>query len=186
MTRRESLRALISGGAAYKERPERKNRRSHHRDEVIYHGPITIPDEVIALLGTSTVYRTTCRHPALRVHHNSITYVLRTALSGTDYVGEVVRTQAGAYRVHAWTVSLRGGKPLGAIIPREEPPCDMPPVSAPLPDPDPSPYDYYFTDPQPHDENPRVVGVEEAARLLRLQPLEPDELRVYTLEALQD
>lgn len=148
MTRRESLRAMISGGAAYRERPERKNARTRHQDEVLYRGRLEIPAEVLDSLSRSPVYRTTARHLALRVQRDGVTYLMRTALSGAHYVGEVVRGQSGAYRVHCWTVSDLPGRPVSEVVERDRErnvtPA-APPISAPItPEPDSADYAHYF------------------------------------------
>jgi hypothetical protein len=171
MTRRESLRALISGGAAYRERPARKGARAHHQDTQVYHGPLTLPVEIVEALARAPVFRTTSKHPALRVQRDGITYLLRTAPSGVDYVGEVIRTEAGPYRVHAWTVSLAGGRPVAEVIARDQERL-APPVSAPTLPVAPETtedYSHYF-------DAPEIVGEEDLAdlqmpRKVTLEPL---------------
>lgn len=159
MTRRESLRALISGGAAYRERPANKGKREHHQDTRLFHGRITLPQEILDSLGRAPVVRTMCKHPALRTQRDGVTYLLRTAICGPHYVGEVVRTQAGAYRVHAWSVA-DCGRPVAEVIERDReqliPP--VPPLSAlPEPEPNQAEYGHYF-DPPP-DYMPRKLEI---------------------------
>lgn len=84
------------------ERAYRKNLRYHHRDVVLHTGSIHIPDEVMEKVSSETLYRSVHRHTVARVAHDGIVYVFRV-VCGADYIGEVVRTESGAVRVHVWT-----------------------------------------------------------------------------------
>jgi len=102
MTRRDVFRAPL---LAWR---ERRNRRVRHSDTRLYHGPIHLPDEVQVRLAAAPAYRTTHRHPALRLKYHGITIVSRTAPAASgEYVGEIVRTQSGALRVHLFAAANR-------------------------------------------------------------------------------
>lgn len=101
MTRRESFSALFS--APLVERPEHKNKRAHHDGDQLYHGPIFVTAEVTDLAVTSTPFKTTHRHPALRIEHDSVVYLFRCLPIGASaYVGEIIRTPQGTIRCHVW------------------------------------------------------------------------------------
>lgn len=63
MERRAFFQSLIAGGAQVAERPERRNRREHHQDTLIYHGPMSIPARLAAIIADHpAIKRTTHRH----------------------------------------------------------------------------------------------------------------------------
>jgi len=97
----------------------RRKARKKHQDTRLYHGPIRLPESVVMLSGAADVYRTTCRHPAIRLSHAGIVYLWREWGLGRDYIGEVVRTAAGGYRVHLWRVTSRIGLDVQEIISRD-------------------------------------------------------------------
>lgn len=102
MTRRESFMATL-GLAKLKERPERKSQRKRHDGDKLYHGPLRIPAAVAERAAAGPAYKTTHYHPAIRIEHDGVVYLWRCAPVGEgDYLGEVVRTPEGDYRVHLY------------------------------------------------------------------------------------
>lgn len=91
-----------------------RNRRRHHKDTRLYHGPLRLPQEVMDKAKESQVYRTTSRKLAVRILHEDIVYLLRV-VCGRDYIGEVVRTDSGTYRVHVWSAITTQGRDLNEI-----------------------------------------------------------------------
>lgn len=103
MERREFFRSL--GGIAAIARPANKNRKAHHKNDVLYHGPIRIPEDVLDIASRAPVYRTThgAKKLAIRLALDGVTYLFRTGLAGDCYLGEIIRTPEGMVRVHVWT-----------------------------------------------------------------------------------
>jgi hypothetical protein len=83
--------------------PGPKNIRRKHVDTVLYRGPMRLPAEVVETAYRNPVVKTTHRKLAVRISHGGIAYVLRV-VGGRDYLGEIVRTERGEYRVHVWTI----------------------------------------------------------------------------------
>lgn len=116
--RKASLSALVPE-RGLRERPTNRNRKAHHADVRLYHGAIQLEEPILDSLSRSHVFRTTHRKLTLRIQRDGITYLLRIAPQGADYVGEVVRTPEGAYRVHCWTVASHAGRPIAEILERD-------------------------------------------------------------------
>ncbi len=110
--RREFFQSLIAGGATVKVRPERRNARAHHRDEIVYRGPFSVPAHVAAIVAEhpGLVQTTSGRHVAMRYSDHGTVYLFRCRVpEHRAMVGEIVRTPAGAIRVHAWSAADLGG-----------------------------------------------------------------------------
>lgn len=116
MERREFLRSLTS--APMIARPTAKNRREHHQGERIYHGPIRLPSQVLDIALRAPVYRTTHRHPVIRLQLDGVTYLFRSGIAGDCYLGEIVRTPEGRIRVHAWA-AIETAPALNEILARK-------------------------------------------------------------------
>lgn len=133
MTRRESFMAAL--GLAPIERPERKNSRARHTHDKLYHGPLRIPAEVAERSSQAPAYKTTHGHPVLRIEDkDGVVYLWRCLPVGEgDYLGEVVRTPEGAYRVHLYraiTLEWRGKpKTPASIIARYVPDPTIPAIT---------------------------------------------------------
>jgi hypothetical protein len=98
--------------------PGPKNVRRKHVDTVLYRGPMRLAEDVVRLAQQSGVVKTTHRKLAVRISHGGIAYVLRV-VGGRDYLGEIVRTERGEYRVHVWSI-VDGPMPdVSAIIERK-------------------------------------------------------------------
>ena len=115
MERRDFVRSLA--GIPLIARPQNKNRRSKHFDERLYHGPMELSEDVMDVAMRGKAYRTTCRHPAIRVGLNGVTYVFRCGLAGQSYLGEIVRISDGALRVHVWK-AVQDAPPFAEILER--------------------------------------------------------------------
>ena len=83
--------------------PGPKNIRRKHQDTLLYRGPMRLPAEVVEMAYRNPVVKTTHRKLAVKLIHQEIHYVLRV-VGSRDYLGEIVRTQQGEYRVHVWTI----------------------------------------------------------------------------------
>ena len=92
-----------------------KNKRAKHKDAQLYHGPIRVPDVVMALASQGKCVKTTARHMAVRVSHEGTVYLFRV-VGGRNYLGEVVQTQAGTLRVHLWSIVEAEGRPVTDFI----------------------------------------------------------------------
>lgn len=98
--------------------PGPKNIRRKHQDTVLYKGPMRLSEDVVRLAQQSPVLKTTHRKLAVRISHGGIAYVLRV-VGGRDYLGEIIRTERGEYRVHVWSI-VDGPMPdVAAIIQRK-------------------------------------------------------------------
>ncbi len=133
MTRRESFLAALGIGTPT-ERRERKSHRARHAGDKLYHGPLRIPAAVTARAATGPIYKTTHYHPVIRIEHDGVVYLWRCAPVGEgDYLGEVVRTPTGDYRVHLYrAISLEWrGEPKTplTIISRYWPDPEIPQVT---------------------------------------------------------
>ena len=108
-----------------------KNRRAHHKDTRLYHGPIRVPVDVCEMASRGRVLKTTAHHMAVRVSHLGTVYLFRV-VGGRDYLGEVVETQSGTIRVHLWAIVEAVGRPVEDFLgqPSVSVPCD-PPVDRP-------------------------------------------------------
>ena len=107
MERREFFKSLIAGGATARIRPERRNERKHHTGEIMYRGPLTIPERVSAIVAEHPgLCRTTSRHLVMRYVDRGTVYLFRARVpEHRAMVGEIVRTFTGALRVHAWSAA---------------------------------------------------------------------------------
>jgi hypothetical protein len=88
-----------------------KNRRAHHKDTRLYHGPIRVPVDVAEMASRGRVVQTTAHHMAVRVSYLGTVYLFRV-VGGRDYLGEVVETQSGTIRVHLWSIVDAVGRPM--------------------------------------------------------------------------
>ena len=70
----------------------------------LYHGPLRLPSRVLDIATRAPVYRTTARHPVIRMALDGVTYIFRTGIAGDCYLGEIIQAPDGAMRVHVWTV----------------------------------------------------------------------------------
>ena len=79
-----------------------RNKRQHHKDVVLYHGVIELSDEALSVINTAPVYRTRDRHCVIRGKDAEGTvWLVKSYIENvTLYLGEIVLTQAGRYRVH--------------------------------------------------------------------------------------
>lgn len=122
--RREFFRSLIAGGAVVSQRPERRNRRAHHTNDVVYSGPLIVPERVAAIVAEHpAIKRTTHQHLVSRYAEAGYTWLFRCQVPAhRAMVGEVVQTPEGAIRVHCWSAAdparTCGGEP-AAIIARK-------------------------------------------------------------------
>lgn len=110
-SRRDFFASLVGGGATVTQRVRSKNRRVHHRDTVLYHGPMTIPAHVAECVRESPeLARSTCRHLLARyADADGIIYRFRCRVPDhRGMVGEIVRTQANAVRLHCWSAAKLG------------------------------------------------------------------------------
>lgn len=107
MDRRSFFQSLIAGGAAVTERPEHKNRKAHHQNEVLFHGPIEIPERVVNIVAEHpAIKRTTHRKLVSRYAENNWVWLFRCQIpESRQMVGEVVRTPEGKIRVHCWSAA---------------------------------------------------------------------------------
>ena len=111
-----SRRSFFAALPAATPRRERANKRAHHDGQRIFHGPMGIPDYVLDSVSRAMPYRTTHRHPVLRVARDGITYVFRSA-PAPEMVGEIWRTLEGQYRVHVWSCATPD-RPIRAALDR--------------------------------------------------------------------
>lgn len=107
MERRDFFKSLIAGGAAPKVRERGKNNRAHHKQDVVYHGPMTIPVEVAEIIATHPgLCRTTHRHLVSRYSQNGRTWIFRCQIpKHRAMVGEIIRTPEGKLRIHCWSAA---------------------------------------------------------------------------------
>ena len=145
MERREFFKSLIAGGATVSERTERRNRREHHRDEIMYHGPMLIPERVAAIVAEHPAIKRTTHgaHLVSRYSETGWTWLFRCQVPAhRKLVGEIVRTPAGGIRVHCWSAAdperyTRNDEPttiLAAKATRTQSAPIMPPLMAPEPE----------------------------------------------------
>lgn len=117
ITRRQMMQSLASGvGAPLLERSERRNERKRHKDEIIVHGTIEVPEEVIRLALQGEFARTTHRHVVVRLKRRGVVWLFRELAASTHYLGEVVRTEAGPHRVHIFRALPPGTEPRWSIV----------------------------------------------------------------------
>lgn len=107
MERRDFFRSLIAGGATLNQRPEGKNRRAHHQNERLYHGPLEIPERIVDIVAEHPgIKRTTHRHLVSRYAENNWVWLFRCKIPASrQMVGEVVRTPEGKIRMHCWSAA---------------------------------------------------------------------------------
>ena len=105
--RRQFFRSLIAGGSAFTQRPERCNRREHHANDILYHGPVLIPERIAAIVAEHpAIKRTTHSHLVSRYAESGWTWLFRCQIPAhRAMVGESVRAPVGAIRVHCWSVA---------------------------------------------------------------------------------
>ena len=84
-----------------------RNQRHHHQDTLIYKGPIEVPIGALELARRAAPVKSTHGHSVIRIEHEGVVYVFRRKVA-TCMVGEVVRTMAGAIRVHVWSACAIG------------------------------------------------------------------------------
>lgn len=127
-------------------RNSHRNKRLHHKGTVIYRGIIELSDKDLESIAAAPVYRTTSRHCVLRwTDENDVVWLVRNYQPNvTLYLGEVVRTEKGAHRVHLFRPSREAypngdpilkGRTLYGILQWKEPqdkslptPIVMPPL----------------------------------------------------------
>jgi hypothetical protein len=121
--RREFFRSLIAGGAAVAKRPQRQI--THPGNEVVYHGPMLIPERVAGIIAEHPSIKRCNRssHLVSRYAEPGWTWLFRCQIPASRHmVGEIVRTPEGATRVHCWSAAdparTCGGEP-AAIIARK-------------------------------------------------------------------
>ena len=142
--RRQFFQSLIAGGATVVKRPRRCDIR-HTDDNVIYHGPMLIPERVAAIVAEHPAIKRSNRtsHLVSRYAENSWTWLFRCQIpEHRKMVGEIVRTPAGAIRVHCWSTAdperyTRNDEPttiLAAKATRTQSAPIMPPLMAPEPE----------------------------------------------------
>ncbi|HME59220.1 MAG TPA: hypothetical protein VKF63_12835 [Terracidiphilus sp.] len=105
--RREFFRSLIAGGATVAERPGRRNHREHHADNVVYHGPMLIPERIAAIIADHpAIKRTMCRHLVSRYAEAGWTWLFRCQIPDhRRMVGDIRRTITGQVRVCCWSAA---------------------------------------------------------------------------------
>lgn len=117
-----NIRTVFPSGVEFPiRRAENKNRLKHHQDTQLFHGPIAVPDDMLARASTSPVYLTSGRKCVIRFQTLSgVTWIFREYTANHRvYVGEVVRTLKGQYRVHLWRAAKRAGVDPLAVIERD-------------------------------------------------------------------
>ena len=143
MERREFFSSLIAGGATVAKRPQRRDIR--HADEVIYRGPMLIPERVALIIADHPAIKRCNRngHLVSRYAEGGWTWLFRCQIPAHQkMVGEIVRTPAGAIRVHCWSAAdperyTRNDEPttiLAAKATRTQSAPIMPPLMAPEPE----------------------------------------------------
>lgn len=134
MERREFFRSLIAGGATVKVRAEHRNRKAHHQNEVIHHGPMEIPERIASIVAEHPAIKRTTHGGKLvsRYAEGSWTWLFRCQVPATRLmIGEIVRTPEGNTRVHCWSAARPDRHAIDtpmAILARKRPPS---PVAAP-------------------------------------------------------
>lgn len=110
-TRRSFFASLVTGGATVAQRPQARNRREHHTDTKVYHGPLLVPAHIAeAVRESPDLARSTCRHLVARYADPDGT-VWRFRCRVPDHramVGEIVLTCDGAIRIHCWSAADPG------------------------------------------------------------------------------
>lgn len=141
MERREFFQSLIAGGAAVGQRPERRNRRAHHKNARIYHGPMMIPERIAAIVAEHpSVKRTTDRHLVSRYAEGGWVWLFRCQIpESRAMVGEIVLAEAGQIRVHCWSAARLDGRAIAEpaeIVGRQASdgsrPALLPPLAPPV------------------------------------------------------
>lgn len=137
MERREFFQSLIAGGASVKSRREGRNRRAHHQNERVYHGPMAIPERIAAIVADHPgLKRTTDRHLVSRYAEEGWTWLFRCQIPASrQMVGEIVRTPEGKMRVHCWSAARdTSAEEPAVIVGRKSPVAPaplLPPICAP-------------------------------------------------------
>ena len=108
--------------------PGPNNIRRRHQDTLLYRGPMRLPEAVTQAAYQNPVVKTTHRKLAVKLIVDGVHYVLRV-VGGRDYLGEIVRTEAGEYRVHVWTIVDGPHEEVATIISRKTD-TDPPPGAA--------------------------------------------------------
>lgn len=103
--RREFMKLVVSSPMIGFGKKGIRNKRRHHKHTQLYHGPMTLPEQVVKMAERNPYeVKTTHRHFAIKVSHENISYLFRT-LGGHHYIGEIVQTQEGNIRVHVWSIA---------------------------------------------------------------------------------
>lgn len=112
MERRAFFQSLIAGGSTINQRPENKNRRAHHQGERLHHGPIEIPERIVAIVAAHPgLKRSTHRHLVSRYAENEWVWLFRCQIpESRQMVGEIIRTPEGKIRVHCWSAANSDGR----------------------------------------------------------------------------
>lgn len=110
MERRQFFRTLAAGGASVAQRPQLRNVRKHHRDEMVYHGPMLIPEDVARIIAEHpAIKKTTHRHLTSRYAQDGCTWLFRCQIPASrQMVGDIRRTQDGHMRVTCWSAARAG------------------------------------------------------------------------------
>ena len=105
--RREFFKVLIANGAVVKSRPQHKNRRAHHLDTQLYHGPMLIPERISNIIAEHpSIKQTTHGHLVSRYAENEWTWIFRCQIPfHRNMIGELVMTPEQKIRVHCWSVA---------------------------------------------------------------------------------
>lgn len=143
MERREFFKSLVAGGATVAERTERRNRRAHHHDEIVYHGPMLIPERVALIVAEHPAIKRTTHgsHLVSRYAENGWTWLFRCQVpTHRKMVGEIVRTPVGDIRVHCWSAAdperyTRNDEPV-AIVTAKTARAQNTPIMPPSPEPE--------------------------------------------------
>jgi hypothetical protein len=122
MERRQFFRGLIAAGATVAERPERRNRRAHHEGQRVYHGPMSIPEEVARIVADHpAIKRTTHRHLVSRYAADGYTWLFRCQIPAhRGMVGEIIHIPQPdgviLSRVHCWSAADPDRAPHGGYL----------------------------------------------------------------------
>ena len=107
MERRDFFRSLIAGGATVKEWPERKNHRAHHKNTLIYHGPMSVPVRIVSIIADHpAIKKTTHGHLTSRYAESGWTWLFRCHIpEHRKMIGDIRRQPDGRIRVCCWSAA---------------------------------------------------------------------------------
>jgi len=129
MQRREFFLNLIAGGAVVKKRAEHRNRKVHHENTRLYHGPMLIPPAVVAIVAAHPgIKRTTHQHLVSRYADTAHTWLFRCQIpESRAMVGEIVRAPDGKLRIHCWSAARPADtyREVEEIVAAKEPPVEQ-------------------------------------------------------------